>query len=142
VDGSGGLDLRAEDSKPILRRRLLALQTHQTRHLGLRNGIILKTGGAKARRIELAAISVDAVRRDKTPGCPIPRWAQSRLDRVRKGSLKAMVAAKCANCMAFQRGEIRLCTVVSCPLWAIRPYQTAEFTEEQTARFKRHGVAV
>jgi hypothetical protein len=94
-----------------------------------------QAGTARTKRIELAILSVDALCRDQNG--PIPAWAQSHLDRARKGNVRAMVAAKCADCVAFERDEIKKCEVVSCPLWAVRPYKTSELTEGQRQAVER-----
>lgn len=43
-------------------------------------------------------------------------------------SLAAGVKAKCLECCCFDRAEIRDCLVLTCPLWAYRPFQIAAVT--------------
>ena len=38
-------------------------------------------------------------------------------------SLRAAINAFCLECVCWQRKEIQLCTSLSCPLFAVRPYQ-------------------
>jgi hypothetical protein len=38
-------------------------------------------------------------------------------------SLRLAINAKCFDCSGHQKLEIRHCTVNSCPLFAVRPYQ-------------------
>jgi hypothetical protein len=54
---------------------------------------------------------------------PVPAWAQAHAAKARKGSLKALVALKCADCCCWRREEIRLCPVTACPLHPILPYR-------------------
>ena len=37
--------------------------------------------------------------------------------------LRAAVNARCLDCGNWQRTEVRDCPALSCPLWAVRPYQ-------------------
>lgn len=37
--------------------------------------------------------------------------------------LRAAVNARCLDCCAWQRTEVRDCPALSCPLWAVRPYR-------------------
>lgn len=37
--------------------------------------------------------------------------------------LRQVVKAKCQDCVAHQREEIRNCPVKTCPLWQYRPYR-------------------
>ena len=39
----------------------------------------------------------------------------------RKG-MRAAVTAKCQDCMCWQNTEVRLCNIVTCPLWQYRPF--------------------
>lgn len=38
-------------------------------------------------------------------------------------SKAAALKAKCLDCSCFQRKEVTLCTVQTCPLWHYRPFQ-------------------
>jgi hypothetical protein len=51
-------------------------------------------------------------------------------------SAQKAIKAKCLDCCAYSRDEVKLCTSNSCPLWPFRlgknPYKKKrEFTEEQ-----------
>lgn len=37
-------------------------------------------------------------------------------------SMRAAVDAKCSDCMCWQNVEIKRCNIITCPLWAFRPY--------------------
>lgn len=43
-----------------------------------------------------------------------------------KFSLRKSVDAKCFDCSCQQVEEVRHCTVTSCPLWYVRPFQVKE----------------
>jgi hypothetical protein len=62
----------------------------------------------------------------KAAGGPLPGWAKALAERARKGSLRALVSLKCADCSCWQREEIRPCQVTACPLHPVRPYRPAE----------------
>ena len=42
---------------------------------------------------------------------------------VRGKSLRACVNSQCLECMGWQSREVAGCTDLSCPLYAVRPYQ-------------------
>jgi len=42
---------------------------------------------------------------------------------INKKSMRAAVNSKCLDCMNYQSREIKICSVVTCPLWSYRPYQ-------------------
>lgn len=44
-------------------------------------------------------------------------------------SPRQAIKAKCLDCCAQQRREVAECTVLACPLWLYRPYQSAEDPE-------------
>jgi hypothetical protein len=48
---------------------------------------------------------------------------QSVYEKAYCGSKANAVKAKCLDCCLNNREEIRFCTVETCPLWAVRPYQ-------------------
>lgn len=53
-----------------------------------------------------------------------PSAYRATLERAyRENSPAAAIKAKCLDCTLFQREEIRLCSVKTCPLWRFRPYQ-------------------
>lgn len=43
-----------------------------------------------------------------------------------KTSLRKSIDAKCFDCSNRQVEEVKLCTVKSCPLWHVRPFQDKE----------------
>jgi len=54
----------------------------------------------------------------------MPKIHRATYDKAVSGkSLRAAVNAFCAECVMWQREEVRLCTSLACPLWAYRPYQ-------------------
>lgn len=54
----------------------------------------------------------------------IPRAYQQTYDRAVKGkSLRAAINSFCLECVCWQIQEIRDCTDLACPLYAVRPYQ-------------------
>jgi len=55
----------------------------------------------------------------------IPRvYVNNYLKATRGKSLKAAVQAMCLECTGYQKLEVRDCTALACPLYAVRPYQT------------------
>jgi len=52
---------------------------------------------------------------------PVSYWGF--FQKAYNGSKANAIKAKCLDCVCFQRKEITLCTVVSCPLHNVRPYQ-------------------
>jgi hypothetical protein len=74
---------------------------------------------SKTALLARCAESVDGLEREE--GKRLPDWARKMLDKVRRGSLRAAVQAKCYDCSAYQKAEPRQCVVYTCPLWAFRP---------------------
>jgi hypothetical protein len=58
----------------------------------------------------------------------VPALYQSLTQRALEGSCspRTAIKAKCLDCCGHVRAEITSCTVVLCPLWWFRPYQTPE----------------
>ncbi|MFC1739144.1 hypothetical protein ACFL1G_08860 [Planctomycetota bacterium] len=57
----------------------------------------------------------------------IPRAYRAIYDRAVQGkSLRAAVNSFCIGCTGYQREEVRLCTSLACPLYAVRPYQSSQ----------------
>jgi hypothetical protein len=52
--------------------------------------------------------------------------------RFEKGSLKAALQLKCLDCANYQPNEIRHCPCTGCPLFLVRPYQSATEAEVET----------
>jgi hypothetical protein len=74
---------------------------------------------SKAAQLARCAESVDSLEREEGKG--LTAWARKVLDRVRRGSLRSAVSAKCYDCTGYQKAEPKHCVVVACPLWAFRP---------------------
>jgi hypothetical protein len=54
----------------------------------------------------------------------MPRAYRQNYDKAVQGkSLRAAINAQCLECVCWEREEIRRCTCLACPLWAVRPYQ-------------------
>ena len=54
----------------------------------------------------------------------IPKAYRGIYNKALQGkSLRAAINAQCLDCCAYQRKEVALCTSLSCPLYAVRPYQ-------------------
>jgi len=57
----------------------------------------------------------------------IPRVYKATYDRAVEGkSLRAAINAQCLECVCWQRKEVQLCTSLSCPLYAVRPYRISQ----------------
>ena len=64
---------------------------------------------------------------------------QKKYDRAMSGrDPKAAIAAKCLDCMHWQRTRIAACPIVCCPLWPYRPFISEAHRETTTAK-KRTG---
>ena len=64
---------------------------------------------------------------------------QKKYDRAMSGcDPKAAIAAKCLDCMHWQRTRIAACPIVCCPLWPYRPF-TSEAERTTTTAKKRTG---
>lgn len=48
-------------------------------------------------------------------------------------SPRQAIRVKCLDCCGYERAEVAECRVVTCPLWAIRPYRYAVTTEAEAA---------
>ena len=55
-------------------------------------------------------------------------YASSKVAVFRKAyagdSRSAAMQAKCLECVSYSTRDVRECTIVTCPLWSMRPYQT------------------
>jgi hypothetical protein len=59
--------------------------------------------------------------------------SQKKYDKAMSGQdPKAAIAAKCLDCMQWQRGRITDCPILCCPLWPYRPF-TSEIAIETRA---------
>jgi len=62
------------------------------------------------------------VYREAIPGVGKAAY-QRKYDKAMSGrDPKAAIAAKCLDCMHWQRTRIRECPIVCCPLWPYRPF--------------------
>ena len=75
------------------------------------------TRTTRANKLVAFATSFDAMRRS------FPSLSLPVIQKAQNGSIKAAVKLKCYDCSGFQKAEIKHCTVSSCPLYPIRPYQ-------------------
>ena len=65
----------------------------------------------------------------------MPRSYRACYDKAVSGkSLRASINSFCLECVCWQIEEIRKCTDLACPLFAVRPYQIS-----QNSRHKRSG---
>lgn len=53
----------------------------------------------------------------------VPLSKLSLVEKGESGSVKALVKLKCLDCSGYITNEVKHCTVLSCPLYSIRPYQ-------------------
>ncbi len=60
---------------------------------------------------------------DYVDTCPLKHQQAVRKSLAGGLSPRSAIRVKCLTCSCFQRDEVTACTVVLCPLWAIRPYQ-------------------
>lgn len=67
------------------------------------------------------ADSIKAMRRT-VPLDMLPRLEKT-LERAEKGSLTARIKLKCLDCCNMQPIEVKLCSIMDCSLWPIRPYR-------------------
>ena len=51
-----------------------------------------------------------------------------------KQSMRAAVNAKCHDCMNWDQVQVKLCDIITCPLWQYRPLQKRESTQEAEVR--------
>lgn len=57
----------------------------------------------------------------------MPRSYRATYDKAIKGkSLRAAINSFCLECVCWQIEEIRNCTDLACPLYAVRPYQLSQ----------------
>ena len=62
----------------------------------------------------------------------IPSKYRAIYDRAVKGKgLRAAVDAQCLECVYYKSDEIRNCTDLACPLWAVRPYRTSRNSQTE-----------
>ena len=62
----------------------------------------------------------------------IPRKYRAIYDRAIKGKgLRAAINAQCLECVAWISNEVRNCTDLACPLWAVRPYRISRNSQTE-----------
>jgi hypothetical protein len=55
---------------------------------------------------------------------------QKKYDKAMSGrDPQAAIAAKCLDCMYWQRGRITECPIICCPLWPYRPFTSEKMLE-------------
>lgn len=73
----------------------------------------------------------------------MPRAYRATYNRAVKGkSLRAAINAQCLECVCWQRDEVRNCTDLACPLYAVRPYQRSQNSQNggfSGAELKKQG---
>ena len=77
-------------------------------------------------------MKVQERRRQYRASIPGPGQAasQRKYDKAMSGrDPRAAIAAKCLDCMHWQRGRIAACPIVCCPLWPYRPFARLETME-------------
>ncbi len=52
-------------------------------------------------------------------------------------SLRAAINARCIDCCAWQKAEVHKCPAMSCPLWAVRPYQRRQNQNDGEKRVRK-----
>ncbi|MCL5281507.1 MAG: hypothetical protein M1376_16540 [Planctomycetes bacterium] len=63
---------------------------------------------------------------------------QKKYDRAMSGrDPQAAIAAKCLDCMYWQRSRIAQCPIVCCPLWPYRPFTREPARDTPASRKKR-----
>ena len=61
----------------------------------------------------------------------IPRAYRAKYNKAVKGnSLRAAIDAQCLECISWHIEDIRNCTDLACPLYAVRPYQSSQSGRE------------
>ena len=62
----------------------------------------------------------------------IPSKYRAIYDRAVKGKgLRAAVDAQCLECVCYKSDEVRNCTDLACPLWAVRPYRISRNSQTE-----------
>jgi hypothetical protein len=63
---------------------------------------------------------------------------QKKYDRAMSGrDPRAAIAAKCLDCMHWQRSRVAACPIVCCPLWPYRPFTSEPARHVPPSRKKR-----
>lgn len=80
--------------------------------------------------IESLQKAQEVQRQRREAGIPVVRLDPIEKSAANPKSLRLAINAKCWDCCCAQREEIRKCTMVKCPLYAVRPYQMDDVGEE------------
>lgn len=71
----------------------------------------------------------------------MPERYRKTYDRaVNHESMRAAVNARCLDCCAWQRIEVRDCPALSCPLWAYRPYRETRQNRRESQESPVEGL--
>ena len=66
----------------------------------------------------------------------MPKVYRSSYDKAVSGkSLRAAVNSFCLECCMWEREEVRRCTSLACPLYAVRPYQRSSKNASEGSDF-------
>jgi hypothetical protein len=66
----------------------------------------------------------------KLENMPVSLHKTYKLSR-KQGQRKAAIKVFCAECVGYERKEVRDCTATACPLWPHRPYQRDDQRDEE-----------
>ncbi len=69
---------------------------------------------------DASKVSFDTMKKD------FPLKYNIAINSAEKGSIMSFVLLKCVDCSGFNIDEVTNCTVVGCPLWPIRPFQSSQ----------------
>jgi hypothetical protein len=58
---------------------------------------------------------------------------------LKQMSRATAIKVKCLACCNYERSEVKDCAVITCPLWAYRPYQTAAVEDEEGDEIDEQG---
>jgi len=85
-------------------------------------GLLVDEELARAVRHEAAAAEATVKALLADAGGKVPSCALARTEKARKGHLRSLIALECLDC-CWQRREVALCPVLTCPLHPVRPYK-------------------
>lgn len=91
---------------------------------GLKRGIkIVRVSRADKLKSKHAKIVLKIWENSLPTSYRIKEKGKSLIRNVRKGSMSAIVKAKCLDCCAGEEQEIKMCNIKSCPLYLYRPFK-------------------